>query len=275
MTNALFFRSLNYDSAFDSVVAIFRHFPVQYAATIGLHGNPQVRPVSLCFAENGTLYFSAAKSSFFYAELCRDPRIQLCCYDDETGSSLRVSGKVCFTQEPAVLARCLSDDHAAGPQSDINAENVIAFFLTEMTAELRSPLEDVPDRDWALADPGGVLIGIRIKKDTELRDRLSKLLARREAQDTADRDSVSQKLLDGALFLFAEAAKKLWPRMDIRPIERAAVFETYDEREQYTALAAKLIGNASIDKPEDLTYWLNPETLAALYQNHEKQEAES
>ena len=49
--------------------------------------------------------------------------------------------------------------------------------------------------------------------------------------------------------------------MDIRPIERAAVFETYDEREKYTALAAGIIGNAVIDKPEDLTYWLNLETL--------------
>ena len=52
--------------------------------------------------------------------------------------------------------------------------------------------------------------------------------------------------------------------MDIRPIERAAVFETYDERERFTSLAASLIGNAKIDKPEDVTYWLNRETLDAL-----------
>ncbi len=52
--------------------------------------------------------------------------------------------------------------------------------------------------------------------------------------------------------------------LDIRPIERAAAFETWDEREHYTGLAASLIGNAVIDKPEDLTYWLNLETLADL-----------
>ena len=52
--------------------------------------------------------------------------------------------------------------------------------------------------------------------------------------------------------------------MDIRPIERAAVFETWDEREKYTKLAARLIGNAVIDKPEDLTFWLDAERLAAL-----------
>jgi hypothetical protein len=52
--------------------------------------------------------------------------------------------------------------------------------------------------------------------------------------------------------------------MDIRPIERAAVFETYDERERWTNEAAALIGNAQIDKPEDLTYWLSIDTLRAL-----------
>ena len=81
------------------------------------------------------------------------------------------------------------------------------------------------------------------------------------AEREAPPDEETAKLYDGALFVFAEAAKALWPRMDIRPLERAAVFETWDEREKYTALAARLIGNAVISSPEAITYWLNPETL--------------
>ena len=73
------------------------------------------------------------------------------------------------------------------------------------------------------------------------------------------------KLYDGALFLFAEEAKKLWPRMDVQPMERASVYETWDERESFVRLAKRLIGNAVIAKPEDMTYWLNPETLTELY----------
>ena len=51
------------------------------------------------------------------------------------------------------------------------------------------------------------------------------------------------------------------PQRNCGPVwlERAAVFETYDEREKYTAAAAALIGNAEIDSPEDITYWLDPE----------------
>ena len=106
-------------------------------------------------------------------------------------------------------------------------------------------------------------MGITIRKKTELRDRLARILERREAEPPAVIDETA-KLYDGALFLFAEAAKALWPRMDVRPIERAAVFETWDQREHYTKLAAELVGNAVIDKPEDFSYWLNPETLKTL-----------
>ena len=116
-----------------------------------------------------------------------------------------------------------------------------------------------------------VLTGITVKKKTELRDRIAKVLERREAEPPALPEETA-KLYDGALFLFAEAAKALWPRMDIRPIERAAVFETWDEREKYTKLAARIIGNAVIDKPEDLTYFLDPERLAELWKGRTPQE---
>ena len=61
--------------------------------------------------------------------------------------------------------------------------------------------------------------------------------------------------------------QKKYARMDIGPAERSVVFETYDEREEYTGRAKKMIGNARIDKPEDLSYWLNIETLAQLKNN--------
>ena len=63
----------------------------------------------------------------------------------------------------------------------------------------------------------------------------------------------------------AETAMGVWPRMDIQPIERSLLYETYDEREEFTGLARKLIGNTLITKPEDLTCWLNKETLSDLY----------
>ncbi|MBR6428784.1 MAG: pyridoxamine 5'-phosphate oxidase family protein [Clostridia bacterium] len=226
-----------------------------FAATVGLDGRPQVRPAAFAFEQDGALYFAALKSSRMYAELSKTPWAQFCVLDAERGVSFRLSGKAVFTEDEAVTAR------AAEARPDVLAaaggecKMLIAFFLTGASGLLESGAEEMK---LVLPDPSGVFIGITIKKKPELRDRIARVIERREAEPpvkTAD----AARLYDGALFVFADAAKKLWPRMDVTPLERTAVFETYDEREKYTAAAAALIGNAEIDSPEDITYWLDPE----------------
>ena len=234
-----------------------------WAGTLGLDGRPQLRPVSYLFAQDGALYFLTAKSRRLYAELCKTPYIQLSAADPETADCLRLSGKVCFTEDERLLDRCVRERPELPDLLGSERTALIAFFLLEARAELHTGFDELPQAAFRLPDPSGLLIGITIKKKPELRDRLVRVLERREAEPPAVLDETA-RLYDGALFLFAEAAKAIWPRMDIRPIERAAFFETWDEREQYTRRAAELIGNAVIDKPEDLSYWLNRETLEQL-----------
>lgn len=244
-----------------------RSFPV-LAGTAGLDGKPQIRPVPFLFAQDDALYFLTAKSRRLYAELCRTPYIQLCAFHRETETCLRISGKVCFAGDETLTERCVRQRPELLEAMGGEKKALIAFFLLEAKAELTVGLDEAVQTELRLPNPSGVLMGITIKKKTELRDRLSRILERREAEPMAATEE-TVRLYDGALFLFAEAAKAMWPRMDIRPIERAAVFETWDERERYTGLAAELIGNAVIDKPEDLTYWLNAETLAELRERHD------
>ncbi len=250
------------DAAAFAADFLARSFPV-FAATEGLDGRPEARPVSFLFAEDGALYFLTAKSRRFYAELSRDPHICLTAFDREKEVFLRISGKACFSEEEPILDRAVRERPELLQAFGGEKKALIAFFLLEAKAELLTGLDEIPQAEFFLPDPSGVLTGITIKKKTELRDRIARVLERREAEPPALPDETA-KLYDGALFLFAEAAKALWPRMDIRPIERAAVFETWDEREKYTKLAARLIGNAVIDKPEDLTCFLDPERLAEL-----------
>lgn len=247
-----------------------RSFPV-LAATEGLNGRPEIRPVIFLFAENGALYFLTAKNRRFYAELCRAPHICLTAYDRENEVFLRIAGKVCFSEDEPILDRAVRERPELLQAFGGEPKALIVFFLLEAKAELLAGLDEIPQAEFFLPDPSGVLTGITIKKKTELRDRIAKILERREAEPPALPEETA-KLYDGALFLFAEAAKALWPRMDIRPIERAAVFETWDEREKYTKLAARIIGNAVIDKPEDLTYLLDPERLAELRKGRTPQE---
>ena len=40
-----FFKGLNFDDGLSVVVDVFHRFPLQYATTLGLDGNPQIRPI--------------------------------------------------------------------------------------------------------------------------------------------------------------------------------------------------------------------------------------
>ena len=110
--------------------------------------------------------------------------------------------------------------------------------------------------------------GVHFARDDELRARMVRVMARREAEPPAARDDQELRLLklyDGALLCFAEAARDVWPDLDISALERCSAFEDEGERREYRDLAAHLIGSVLIDKPEDITYWVNRETLQDLW----------
>ena len=109
--------------------------------------------------------------------------------------------------------------------------------------------------------------GIHFVRDDELYGRMVRVMARREAavpDGTEPKDVHLQKLYDGALLCFAEAAVEVWPEMDTEPLTRSLLFEDEAEKAGYIALARELIGDVQIDKPEDITYWINKETLWEL-----------
>ena len=239
---------------------------VLYAATMGLDKTPQVHPVSVCYTEGDAVYFASAKCEMFYGELSMYPVVTLCGFDPETSTTLYVKGKPVFSEEREIVDRCLKEDGLLNQRWSSQPEMLIGWFLKDVTVQLVNET-DGSSETFELGTPDNVITGITIKKDKEIRDRLAKIISEREtlATDGFSREELElQKLYDGALLYFAEEAKKLWPRMDIMPAERSVLYETYDEREQSVNQARKLIGNRTIDKPEDLTYWLNKETLSEL-----------
>lgn len=237
-----------------AVDSLLRSFPV-FAASIGLDGRPQARPAAYAFERDGAFYFLTLKSSRAYAELSKTPYTEFCAADPETGSALRLSGKACFTEDEQTVAQAALACPAVTEKAGGERKMLIAYFLTGVKGIIEI---GGAESGFSLPDPSGVLIGVTFKKKAELRDRLTRVLQRRESEPPGlCRQDLA--LFDGALFVIAEAAKRTFPRMDITMLERSAVFETYDEREEYTARAANIIGNAVIDKPEDLTYLLDPD----------------
>ena len=268
-----FWKSLEGMDDAAAVQALLSHFSVWYAAVKGLDGLPDAYPVEFLFEEDGAFWFAADKSTRYYAEISLSPQIVLCAFEQETRTVVSVSGNAVFSEDEALRDRCLQESEGLREIYGKRPEYLLPYCLLGIRAKILPAREEITAKTYVIADSAAVLTGPVLKKDTALRDRLKKILEEREAEGSfAETDakmsgetaSEYTKFRDGALFLFAEAAKELWPRMDIRPIERAAVFTTYDEREKYTLMAKKKIGNASVTKPEDLSYWLSEETLRML-----------
>ena len=239
---------------------------VLYAATMGFDKTPNVHPVELCYEHEGALYFAVPKCGRFYGELSTYPLVKLCAFNEESGAVLTLSGKPVFTEDGTVISKCISSCRSIRKAWGHDTKMLIAWFLTDAVCEITGPMDG--DREvYELGTPENVLIGVRIKKDKELRDRLVSIMEERESEQLIAEDETElyqQKLYDAAVLYFAETAKEIWPRMNIQPIERSLLFETYDERERFVLRAKKLIGNAEINKPEDLTYWLNKGMLTGL-----------
>jgi uncharacterized pyridoxamine 5'-phosphate oxidase family protein len=150
MSNLEFFESLDYEDGIDTIVQILNRFPVQYAATLGQDGNPQVRPIEFKFEENGVLYFDTVTYYDSYKELQEHPYIQLCVCDSETMTYIRLGGKVNFTDDEEVINRCFEESTILTSQFGTNRDVVIGYYLTEVWAEFNSFSEELSGRTYTL-----------------------------------------------------------------------------------------------------------------------------
>lgn len=152
MTNVEFFQSLDYEDGLSVVTKTFDRFSLQYGTTLGLDGNPQIRPIEFKFEQDGVLYFDTVEFYDSYAELQAHPYIQLCICDPETMTYVRLGGKVNFTKDPAIVDRCFAESPVLTSQFGDNREVVVAYYLTEARAEFNSFTDGLPRRSYTLTN---------------------------------------------------------------------------------------------------------------------------
>ena len=150
MNNLGFFKSLNYDDGLQVVKAILERFTMQYGTTLGLNGNPQIRPLEYKFERDGVLYFDCATCYDSYREMLQHPYLQLCIGDPSTMSYLRIGGKVNFTKDEEVISECFHKSPALTSQFGNNRSCIIGYYLTETWAEFASFDPDLPNIKYTL-----------------------------------------------------------------------------------------------------------------------------
>ena len=221
--------------------------PLLYVSCIGLKKKARLYPLDNAFEHNGAIYFPVKKSEMRYGDLSVAKEVQLGVMDKTEGAFYLMSGIPVFTEDPSVLSTLKETE---------DPKMWIAFTLDRAILSVQTGAKET---SYPLLRSDEVLYGIEMKKDPEIRDRIAKRIEER-AQAEVNKDE-TQKLLDGALLYFAEKAKEKWPRMNLMPLEAVLFYETYDEREAYVEKAAAKIGNVTVDKVEDLTYYLSTDYL--------------
>ena len=152
MTHLEFFQSLNYEDGLNVVTKTFDRFSLQYGTTLGLDGNPQIRPIEFKFEQDGVLYFDTVEFYSSYAELKAHPYIQLCVCDPETMTYVRLGGKVNFTKDPAIVDRCFAESPVLTSQFGDDREVVVAYYLTKAWVEFNSFTDGLPRHGYTLTN---------------------------------------------------------------------------------------------------------------------------
>lgn len=145
-----FFKSLNYEDGLDVVVQTFRKFPLQYGTTLGLDGNPQIRPLEFKFEEDGILYFDTVEFYTSYKEMQTHPYLQICICDQETMTYVRLGGKVNFTKDEDIINRCFENSPVLTSQFGNRREVVVGYYLTEVWAEFQTFSPELKNYTWNL-----------------------------------------------------------------------------------------------------------------------------
>ena len=148
--------------------------PVLLAATMGFDKKPQLHKAAFCYEEAGVFYFAAAKCESYYGEISTYQELVLGAYDAESAALLRLRGQAVFSEEEEVISRCLKESAALQKAWGNDPGMLIAYFLKDLTAEIVH--DDGTREEFTLGTPENVITGITIKKDKELRDRLSRIM---------------------------------------------------------------------------------------------------
>ncbi len=150
MTNIEFFQSLDYTNGLEVAVKTLRRFPLQYGTTLGLDGNPQIRPLEFKFEEDGVLYFDTVEFYTSYKEMQAHPTIQLCVCDQETMTYVRIGGTVNFTRDQRVIDRCFANSPVLTSQFGDHREVVVGYYLTDTWVEFNSFAEGLTPHKYQL-----------------------------------------------------------------------------------------------------------------------------
>jgi len=133
----------------NEVIKFLNENPVQYFATVGLDGKPNVRPFQFMLERDGKLYFSTSNQKELYRQIEEYPYVEI-----STSSPkfewIRLSGKVVFSNDMDIKKAII--EHSGIVKSVYQtAENpVFEIFYLEDAKAVIANFAGNPPKEYSL-----------------------------------------------------------------------------------------------------------------------------
>lgn len=128
----------------NKVVQFLKNNPVQFLSTMGLDGKPKVRPFQFILEENEKLYFCTSNKKKVYAEIKKNPFIELTVSNSEF-EWIRLNGKAIFDNSLDLKNKIIESNslvksiYKSGDNPDFEI-----FYITEGIAEINDFSSNLP-----------------------------------------------------------------------------------------------------------------------------------
>lgn len=126
------------------VAACLEKVGLQYMATVGLDGKPKVRPVQFMVEYDGKLWFCTNSKKSMYAELVKNPWIDLCgskLLENEIQTAwIRLSAEAVFEENLEVKKMIMEKSAIVHELYENNAEHPLfkVFYLKNIRGSLNN-----------------------------------------------------------------------------------------------------------------------------------------
>ncbi len=129
----------------EKIVKFLKENPIFYFATVD-GDRPCVRPFGLVFMYEGKLYFGTGKHKAVYAQLMKNPNVEISTCTPDGRLWIRVRGKAVFDDSPEIHEMAFATTPVLQEiYNEKTGFELAAFYLKDVEAELRSIRGDITE----------------------------------------------------------------------------------------------------------------------------------
>ena len=132
----------------NEIIKFLTENPVQYVATVGVDGKPEVRPFRFMVEEEGKLYFCTNNQKEVYAEMSKQPYVEICT-SSPSFAWIRLSGKVIFSNDLSIKEKVIESSGLVKSIYETATNPIFEVFYLENGKAVIADFSGNPPKEYS------------------------------------------------------------------------------------------------------------------------------